>query len=671
MATVFRISPSAFPLTYIMSDNNGPRKPVKATYAHKKSRSTKAQLDPVALSSPFQSLDSVAQGSDTVYASNAEMTRRMLKRSHHATKNDKVPQPTEVDRKAKRTKHSIAPIALNSIINEEYSMSLNDLRPIDHSDATQFQTPFGEAYVHPSAISKPLVQEQMSPIPIANRILSRTSSRNLKENSASKSASSKGLASPFASRHSSANSSPRSKNRSKSRPKQNSRISRPALTTKSHSTTSSHNQNNSHSQSQFHTYLQEPYLSTNQSARASPDRLPDSKSITRNRYPSSHTLTQIPPQDWLVPPKALSKQSREDNDDVDMHTPPDFGVAVGSSSFLANSPMAFSTPLPPRERHRQAVTRAENDPGSGISTRGSLEFSPHALIINPNFDDNNGDDVMITNSSRKIPRAPSQKILHISGNSIFSSSGDFTLAQTQNSAVPSPFSSKHARISKSSKTLNDSIFQSNNDISQNESLEVTSSQSHSKPKESIPEHDIALYQLTSPAPLRLSSPAPQDRSSSFLDELMAAPIPMPTPMSSPKGVPVGTDAINIYPENPEGLLNDLFDDMVFDGTSSFRLFGINLGFPAEDHGRDKFILQIHATHPVPTRPISLCSCFLRYFYNALRQPSCLLRLFNFTLHPHTLHPTIRMMSRRNVDLTGCGSLASLLRWRKVINIHSG
>jgi hypothetical protein len=564
-----------------MSDSKGHRKPVKATYAHKKSRNTKAQSS---LSSPLEVLGD-QPGPEPELTRN-EMTRRMLKRSRHGQptihdeEQDSNP-PQVPERRSKRIKRSNVP-AISSHGQIEFSMSLNDLRPIDPTDAAQFQTPYGDEYIHPSLVTKPLVPEQMSPLQIANRILSRRSSKNLKENSAMfrLTNSREGvLASPFASRHSSTNSSPRSKSRPKSklptksnpnlksRSKSISRNARPALTTKSHSIASSHTGYASTSQPNSH----EPNFTMNHSSHPSPLRNGQNlHPMIRNRYPSSHTLTQIPKQDWLVPPRALTRTRTPD--DIDMHTPPDFHVIIagskfGNSSFLADLPMAFSTPLPTKN-FNLASDNGVYASGDGLdlyaSVRNGLsspsivdELHPHA----PGFElvhGNNGDldDVVMGDapSSSKPRRA-----LHISGNSIISSSGDFTMGPVGISATSSTTATaalKNADINENKNeepNVTDSLFHTNDGPSQEPS--PIARKPRSKLKQSMVAHEIA-YTKTSALALDSDLFTGRVRSPSFIDELMASKVPIATPVSSPKPPPMA--------ESPESVLREMFDDMGLD-----------------------------------------------------------------------------------------------------------
>ena len=248
----------------------------------------------------------------------AEMARRMLKRSRQgdsfSSRDQGQGSGQERQRNSKRSKNTAI-----------------DLHLFNPYTSNVFQTPDGEEYTHPSAVTKPLVPEEMSPLPV----LTCASSRNYKEyGSASRYSNRKGLASPFSSRHNSASSSPRSRSRKKIKSNSRSKARRPASATKLRSASS-----NSSNRPSFHDG-RGPIVTMNQDM---PKSAVTTKSRTLNRYPSSHTLTQNLRQDWLVLPKALKKKLQVlDN----IRTPPHYWADINSPHFMLDFPMAFSTPLP-------------------------------------------------------------------------------------------------------------------------------------------------------------------------------------------------------------------------------------------------------------------------------------------------------------------------------------
>ncbi|KZP13242.1 hypothetical protein FIBSPDRAFT_936496 [Athelia psychrophila] len=530
------------------------RNPVKATYGTKKARNRRHVASTTQISSPLENLTDQEED-----LSRSQMARRMLKRTRQAAQiTDETqavdPDPSqEPDRSSKRTKRTV-PTSLG--VDNDSVTSLNDLRTTGPTDASQFQTPFGDAYIHPSLVTQPLSQEEMSPLPVANRILSRTSSRNLKENATkSRPSSSKGLASPFTSRHNSDHSSPGSKKPRKSLPKSKNITTlgtrRPALTTKSHSFNST-SQNKASSKSQP---LQphEPAFTMNHSAHTSP-RLPNP--LARNRFPSSHTLAQVSRPDWFVPPKIVNRNTTMDSDE-EMSTPPDFGIerSIGSSSFLADSPLSFSTPS--RRKLPTLASAVEDDGYSSPSLLYGLGHDTPAFLHDADpfrgqassfYGTNlNDEDVRMTDAVSR-PR----KILHISANSIVSTSGDFTLATLPNPAV--------SRAENRDEI--DSLFPSNDDITMQPRVQEPEKAVAPQQKQSLAQKCIPLF----------SSPVVQrSRSSSFVNALMA--MKPAAPLSVPPLAPTAEAEIG-----SEVLLEDIFNGMGLDGS--------NRSMPSRAHSLD-------------------------------------------------------------------------------------
>jgi hypothetical protein len=256
-----------------------------------------------------------------------------------------------------------------------------------------------------------------------------------------------------------------------------------------------------------------------------------------------------------------------------MHTPPDFGFIigrseVGNSSFLDDLPMAFSTPLPTRFSYPaldNGVYASGNGHApyvpvrSGLSTPDIIDELYGSRGFGPNLgrdDDRNLDDVVMNDAPLSYrPR----NALHISGNSIISSSGDFTLGP---SGYPASSSAAAATIHNNKDNRNeqadepDSLFQTHDDAMQEPSPIMR--QPSPKPKQSIPAHETTMYPITSgPTPARSRPP-------SLIDELMASKVPAPTSISSPKPSPT----VEMEPEaevaSPESVLKDMFDDMGLD-----------------------------------------------------------------------------------------------------------
>ncbi|KAF7974111.1 hypothetical protein HWV62_13313 [Athelia sp. TMB] len=487
-----------------------------------------------------------------------QMARRMLKRTRQVAQ---IVEHTEVvdsneeqerNRKSKRTKRTVS---ASSSTKNEYIAPLNDFHSGIPPDASQFQTPFGENYIHPSLISRPLIPEEMSPLPVTNRILSRTASRNFKENvTRPQRSSSKGLASPFTSRHNSDNSSPGSKktrrSRSKSKTITKPGIRRPVLATKANSYNStSQTATSSKSQvSQHHI----PSFTMNHSAHTSP-RHPNP--LTRNRFPSSHTLAQISRPDWFVPPKIISRSEASKDSDDEMHTPPDFDLegSIGSSSFLAGLPDTFSKLVSTPARKKLPPTASGSEEGQyvmssrlyalGNDTPAFFHDDDPFRAPTSSFSDgiHNDEDVRMADNEPL-----SRKTMHISANSIVSTSGDFTLA-------PSGYNLPRSNLMNANNhNQHDSLFPSNDDIT----MHPSQAPDYSAPvqrKISLAQKNITSY---------LSSPAVQGSTSvSFVDVLMAAEPSVQIQIPSPER------SLKESLSRGDVLLEDLLGDMGIHGSN--------------------------------------------------------------------------------------------------------
>ncbi|KAG2346833.1 hypothetical protein BDR05DRAFT_752562 [Suillus weaverae] len=370
------------------------RQPVKVTYAHKRGR-TKAAAK--LLSSPLEDLPP-----DRDDITRSEMSRRMLKRSRGVAHedDDTVRLKGRVAKRARQAVQSYAPEA--------------------EVDIDAFQTPFPSAeYVHASSVTRPLVPEEFSPVPNVKRILSRTSSRNLKENSTSLP-----LASPFHSRPSSPHTGSTTKAKARS--------SRIPLHLKSRTLSGAFQKNdsaytrklshkdstislNDRKLSRKDSTISLDYarlsrknstLSLNELARHSPSK-------HHHRPPSpdpSYMLSHIARQGWISPSKALTIHAGICEPGTNMNIRPNQIQNLSASPFLVDHPQFFSTP-----------------PHSRSDSRTGLQApkSPSNLAL--------------LASSPRLPRAEDFEMadhteprkIRISGNSIISSSGSFTLRAHQ------------------------------------------------------------------------------------------------------------------------------------------------------------------------------------------------------------------------------------------------
>lgn len=317
-----------------------------------------------------------------------------------------------------------------------------------------FETPF-----HPSdeslikSYANSTGSDQLSPIPIARRMLSRTSSRNLKENprSLSHSTSRQGLASPFASRPASRTASPLHTSKS---------LGKRPMHAKSRTLSSSFNKLQT-SQPPKPTSATRPEDSIFDSIFSSTIPGSATGSITHSRSGSipilpSNLLDHIPAQDWLVPAKALSR-SPPSLEDMQLD-----GLATDHASFYLDEPAKISTP--PRRR-RTTVTlhnyRPSIAPVDHPDLDGSAKISAprrrRTTVTLQNYRDSivpidqsdsvpmDMTDVVAAEQSSSIssssememdsgpPRARRRRrtVVHMSSDSIFSSALDFSAYMTE------------------------------------------------------------------------------------------------------------------------------------------------------------------------------------------------------------------------------------------------
>ena len=254
----------------------------------------------------------------------SEMSRRMLKRSHRSEHSHTL---SELDsrgislvqeRLSKRLRHTFDPSFEEPDPN---SMTFEDMVQFEVNDDSQFHTPFSSSCAVDSPISKDTPLEQLSPLPVARRIFPRSDSRNFKENSVG----SLSLASPFHSRPGSVASSPDGKRKSHRR----------VLDTKSRTLSDKRNQTN---------IEQNLSLSAVCHTGNSPGSM---KTCLHNRRPSvptsAHMVQEITRQDWLIPPKALSRAFLAgDFDRYSVDSPPE--LVIGPSALFEDLPVAASTP---------------------------------------------------------------------------------------------------------------------------------------------------------------------------------------------------------------------------------------------------------------------------------------------------------------------------------------
>ncbi|KAH7910298.1 hypothetical protein BJ138DRAFT_127873 [Hygrophoropsis aurantiaca] len=360
------------------------RQSVKITYAHKRART---QANNHITSSPLEPL-----ASDHDDITRSEMSRRMLKRSRRAAypefdDGDIIERKRVSERLRKKPKKSEALCQ----VSDPNAMTTSDLLP---PDALTFQTPFPSSdYINPLNITRPLIPEQLSPVPLSRSRLSRTSSRNLKENGRR----SRFLESPFHSRPGSAAPSPQNKGR----PRKNQNAS---LHTKSRTLSRGFEENRSKRSSR-----PDSYASCHNSTKNSPNKLSMHQRRPSNPTPS-YMLEHITQQEWMIPPKALIRPSAA------RVTPPYLSpIPTQNSSFLSDHPQFYSTPLQCRAGSRTGLVPPDDSP----------IYKPLAQVMDhPNLDERF--DVEMDD----VTEPHARQTIHIHGNSIISSSGEFTLGPT-------------------------------------------------------------------------------------------------------------------------------------------------------------------------------------------------------------------------------------------------
>ncbi|KAG6374784.1 hypothetical protein JVT61DRAFT_4162 [Boletus reticuloceps] len=367
------------------------RQSAPVTYSHRRRRvqNSSKKLP----SSPLEVLPP-----DVDDLTHTQMARRMLKRSRRVALAEQIED--------KNVEHIREHLAKRIKRNQVHISDLEHTEAFDVApqDDVTFQTPFPSQSARESTVDKPLVPEQLSPVPVVNRVMSRTISRNLKENSTH----SQALASPFNSRPGSAAASPTLKSRGRS----SRRRSRISLHAKSRTLSGVFKENS------------RPVSRKDSTASLKNTHAESStRHIKHQRYPSgpsaSYMRSQPAQEDWIAPPKALSHTLGSSDIpllprtlDGDNEIPSPGGSVRSGGSFYADQPQFCSTP---------AISRLRKMPNlHGRQTRNDNFLA--SLSLRKDSPDADDPDVEMMDSM-----VPAQRqAIHLSGNSIFSSSDDFT-----------------------------------------------------------------------------------------------------------------------------------------------------------------------------------------------------------------------------------------------------
>lgn len=355
------------------------RQSVKVTYAHKRRRVQNAGKR--LFSSPLEVLPP-----DMDDLTRTQMARRMVKRSRRVALVEQLGD--------ENVEHIREHLAKRIKSTQERVSNLEPTEGhIEAQDDLSLQTPFPSSQLfHDSVVPIPLVPEQLSPVPVARRVMSRTSSRNLKENSTH----SQVLASPFSSRPGSAASSPKHKGRGQS----SHRVSRIPLHGKSRTRSGAFKNTRRLSRKDSTVSLKDT------------NKEPSARHVKHQRYPSSpstvYMRSQFAQEDWTAAPKAFFRTS-DDYDDIMSPA----GSAHSNTSFYADKPQSCSTPAPSRVRKLPDVQGGRTGADDILASFSLRKDSVQA----------DGPDVEMMDSM--VP--PCRQTIRLSGNSIFSSSDEFTI----------------------------------------------------------------------------------------------------------------------------------------------------------------------------------------------------------------------------------------------------
>ncbi|KAJ8495339.1 hypothetical protein ONZ51_g1746 [Trametes cubensis] len=413
------------------------RRPL-TTYSRRRAHHRQSTQD-ASQSSPIKPLSP-----DTEDVSFALMAQRMNKRARlaaHSSINDTDTLITLADgekdeRPVKRAKSLVADRSRLSLDGNrlEAHYMLEDFARFGPTLQTPLQCfPSDHSMEVSSAFDPTTAPDQLSPPPVAKRIITRTSSRNFKEN-AGPSTSRRPLASPFSSRPGSRASSPHKHAKIK-----------PGRHTKSRTLSQSGALKEKAFDRNTSQYTQVPHHTK---TRIGPN-------VTLPRLPPAHTRTSSiptpqPPLDhissghWLIPAKALSRPIQQADSDGEGDIPHDT-TDTDHGSFFRDAPIQASTP--PR-RQRSATI--------GIWARGlmpQIDADPPPPVRSFPYDS----DVDMTDSSRpgspsdsrssrgNPPRRRRRTIVHLPSDSLFSSSLDFSALMSDTERFPRPPASEGSR----------------------------------------------------------------------------------------------------------------------------------------------------------------------------------------------------------------------------------
>lgn len=363
------------------------------------------------------------------------MAERMNKRARLAAHSSTTEAGTtsveegREDRPSKRTKaHSVDHSQLT--LGDD-PMSGDYMLDVFSQTSLQLSTPFqavpSDCSMFPSSAVRPsTAPDQLSPLPLAKRILSRTSSRNFKENAGQRS--SRSLASPFNSRPGSRASSPK-------KPPKKRRGHHTKSRTLSQSGALKEKIVDRNIPASLQTNAGLP-LHPNATHISDIDAHDKAPAAAHNRASSIPTFRPALDQTWLVPPKTLSRSSPVADSDTEGDNLRRMNVDHEHPSFGRDAPLYVSTP--PR-RQRSATVGAW---AHGLMPQ--IDAEPPPPVHSFRYDS----EVDMTDSSRpgsptdsrparaNPPRRRRRTIVHMSSDSLFSSSLDFSALMSETERLP-------------------------------------------------------------------------------------------------------------------------------------------------------------------------------------------------------------------------------------------
>ncbi|KAH9893528.1 hypothetical protein C8Q73DRAFT_697354 [Cubamyces lactineus] len=527
------------------------RKPL-TTYSRRRAHHRQSTYD-ASQSSPIKPLSP-----DTEDVSFALMAQRMNKRARlaaHSSMTDTDTLPPVVhrekdERPSKRAK---------SLVADRSRLSLEDNRLQTHymlDDFARFaptlQTPLqcfpsDHSMELSSTTGQTALPDQLSPLPVAKCIITRTSSRNFKEN-AGQPITRRPLASPFSSRPGSRTSSPHK-----------SASSKPGRHIKSRTLSQSGALKEKAVDRNISLSVQATHgMKTRTGLDNSRGKVTGAVHTRASSIPTLQPpLDHISSEAWLVPPKALFRPAQASGSDSEGDTALDT-ADTDHTSFFRDAPIQISTP--PR-RQRSATI--------GVWARGlmpQIDADPPPPVRSFPYDS----DVDMTDSSRpgspsdsrssrgNPPRRRRRTIVHLPSDSLFSSSLDFSALMSETERFPRPPASEGSR----SPELNLTVV--NSDLAPAFSF-------HDSPVQGANDRKFAA----------LGTAARSDSSGSCV--LAAAAddedgIPGPPPSSPSSGPP----SVGISPEVDGDELLDLFSVLGLDEDHKWDSFSIDdsgIAFP--------------------------------------------------------------------------------------------